>query len=281
MSKTKQPTRATKKQQKEPKATLRDKKVNDVEKTEPTAPQENAGQEPINNGNENEEALKGFESSGDEDEENGVELDSSKGASKPIMALEDDKEKKIKKKVSEKKVLNNQPGVLYVGRLPHGFHEKQLQGYFSQFGTVLRLRLSRSKKTGNSKHYAFIEFESVDVANVVAETMHNYLLYGRLLQCKVIPKDQIHDELFKGASQPFKRIPRATIARLEHQKPLSGEKVKKLVSRHNRKLQLKKRKLEQLGITLDSDVTQANAEAVKKAAPSKKSNKKKKQNKQV
>ncbi|EPY50088.1 TA8 protein [Schizosaccharomyces cryophilus OY26] len=259
MSKTKQPTRATKKQQKELKTTLHDKKVDNAEKAEQTPSHGSVEQESVDGENENVETLKGFESSGDEDEESDVEIDTSNGASKPIMALGDEKEKKIKKR----------------------FQRRRLKGYFSQFGTVLRLRLSRSKKTGNSKHYAFIEFESLDVANVVAETMHNYLLYGRLLQCKVIPADQIHEEMFKGASQPFKRIPRATIARLEHQKPLTGEKVKKLVSRHNRKLQLKKRKLEQLGITLDSDVTQAKADAVKKAAPSKKSNKKKKQNKQV
>jgi RNA recognition motif-containing protein len=37
-------------------------------------------------------------------------------------------------------------GVIYVGRLPHGFYEAQLQGYFSQFGDITRLRLSRNKK---------------------------------------------------------------------------------------------------------------------------------------
>lgn len=38
-------------------------------------------------------------------------------------------------------------------------------------------------KTGESKHYAFIEFASEDVAKIVAETMDNYLLSGSLLQC--------------------------------------------------------------------------------------------------
>lgn len=61
-----------------------------------------------------------------------------------------------------------------------------MQGYFSQFGDVKQLRLSRNKKTGASKHYAFIEFESEDVAKIVAETMDNYLLFGKLLQCKYI-----------------------------------------------------------------------------------------------
>ena len=38
------------------------------------------------------------------------------------------------------------PGVVYVGHIPHGFFEEQMREYFSQFGTVTRLKLSRSKK---------------------------------------------------------------------------------------------------------------------------------------
>ena len=34
-----------------------------------------------------------------------------------------------------------------------------MRGFFSQFGGVKRLRLARSKKSGRSKHYAFIQFE--------------------------------------------------------------------------------------------------------------------------
>ena len=37
-------------------------------------------------------------------------------------------------------------GVLYVGRIPYGFFEEQLKQYFSQFGEVTRIRLSRNKK---------------------------------------------------------------------------------------------------------------------------------------
>ena len=33
-------------------------------------------------------------------------------------------------------------------------------GYFSQFGLVTKVRVSRNKKTGNSKHYAFVQFAS-------------------------------------------------------------------------------------------------------------------------
>jgi len=37
-------------------------------------------------------------------------------------------------------------GVVYLGRIAHGFYEEEIKGYFSQFGEVTRVRLSRSKK---------------------------------------------------------------------------------------------------------------------------------------
>lgn len=36
--------------------------------------------------------------------------------------------------------------MVFVGHLPRGLCEPQLREYFGQFGTVTRLRLSRSKK---------------------------------------------------------------------------------------------------------------------------------------
>ena len=37
-------------------------------------------------------------------------------------------------------------GLVYVGHLPHGFYEDQLSGYFSQFGTVTKVKVARNKK---------------------------------------------------------------------------------------------------------------------------------------
>ena len=36
--------------------------------------------------------------------------------------------------------------MIFLGRIPHGFHEEQMKSYFAQFGEVTRLRLSRNKK---------------------------------------------------------------------------------------------------------------------------------------
>ena len=79
------------------------------------------------------------------------------------------------RKVAEQKPLENTSSVLYVGRIPHGFYEEEMEGaffflcfsdfrlfsssvfiiylfiwlflgFFGQFGTVKRLRIARNKK---------------------------------------------------------------------------------------------------------------------------------------
>lgn len=54
--------------------------------------------------------------------------------------------------------------------------------YFKQFGVVTNARVIRSKRTGNSKGYAFVEFKEISVAKIVAETMNNYLMGKRLIK---------------------------------------------------------------------------------------------------
>jgi len=51
-----------------------------------------------------------------------------------------------------------------------------MRQYFSQFGTITNLRLSRNKKTGASKHYAFIEFAEENTAEIVQKSTSPSLL---------------------------------------------------------------------------------------------------------
>uniref|UniRef100_UPI00358FAFE6 MKI67 FHA domain-interacting nucleolar phosphoprotein-like n=1 Tax=Myxine glutinosa TaxID=7769 RepID=UPI00358FAFE6 len=95
------------------------------------------------------------------------------------------------------------PGTIYLGHIPQGFFELEMRRFFSQFGRVTRLRLSRSKRTGRSKGYAFIEFEHEEVAKVVAETMNNYLFYERLLKCEFMQPERVHPSTFAGANRIF------------------------------------------------------------------------------
>lgn len=120
--------------------------------------------------------------------------------------------KKIKTKANRLKEMEEadeeaEPrGVIYVGHVPDGFFEPEMKTYFSQFGDVTRLRLSRSRKTGGSKGYAFVEFKEASVAEVVAQTMHKYLLFGKQLVCNVVPREKCHPQLFKN----WKWIPKDT-----------------------------------------------------------------------
>ncbi|KAF9571208.1 MKI67 FHA domain-interacting nucleolar phosphoprotein [Mortierella alpina] len=139
-------------------------------------------------------------------------------------------------------------GVVYLGRIPHGFYEDQMQAYFSQFGKVLRLRLSRNKKTGKSKHYAFIEFASQEVADIVADTMDNYLLFGHQLKCKALQPSQIHPAMFLGANKKFKAIPWQKISKEKHNAEKSVGQMKQVARKLLKNESAKRAKLAELGI---------------------------------
>ncbi|KAH7160696.1 hypothetical protein EDB81DRAFT_782789 [Dactylonectria macrodidyma] len=130
-------------------------------------------------------------------------------------------------------------GVIYIGRIPHGFYEHEMRQYFEQFGTINKLRLSRNKKTGASKHFAFVEFAEATTAEIVAKTMNNYLLFGHILKCRILPKEQVHEDLFKGANRRFKAVPWNKIAGKQLEKPLTesawADKVTKVQNKRSKK----------------------------------------------
>ncbi|KAF9203182.1 MKI67 FHA domain-interacting nucleolar phosphoprotein [Haplosporangium sp. Z 27] len=203
------------------------------------------------------ELLKDIDSSADEDESDD-EDEEDKAAMKEdtFASMKDEISLNPKAAAALKKKLGalGQPkdktttGVVYLGRIPHGFYEEQMKAYFTQFGKVLRLRLSRNKKTGKSKHYAFIEFASQEVADIVADTMDNYLLFGHLLKCKALQPSQIHPAMFQGANKRFKPIPWLKISKEKHnaEKTVSQSNLvkKKLLKNEN----AKRAKLAELGI---------------------------------
>ena len=132
-------------------------------------------------------------------------------------------------------------------RIPHGFYEHQMQAYFSQFGDITRLRLSRNKKTGHSKHYAFIEFASSEVARIVAATMDKYLLFGHILQVRLLAPEEVHKDLFKGANKRFKAVPHNKIAGRKLRLPMAREHWDKRIDAETKRRKDKEAKLATLG----------------------------------
>ncbi|XP_027925906.1 uncharacterized RNA-binding protein C1827.05c-like isoform X2 [Vigna unguiculata] len=136
------------------------------------------------------------------------------------------------RKLAEQKPPENTATVLYISRIPHGFYEKEMEGYFGQFGTIKRLRVARNKK----------------VAKIVADTMHNYLLFEHLLQVHVVPPEHVHSRLWKGFSYRHKPLDYVQIERKRHDKVRTLEEHKKLVERIVRHDQKRRKRIEAAGI---------------------------------
>ncbi|KAI5949401.1 NOP15 [Candida jiufengensis] len=137
-------------------------------------------------------------------------------------------------------------GVIYIGRLPSGFQESELKTYFKQFGDIKNLKLSRNKKTGKSKHYAYIEFESSEVAKIAADTMNNYLLNNHLIRCEYVANP--HKDVFKGSNKKFKIIPIHKIAKAKHDNKKTKEEWERITIKFEESKQKKVDELKAKGI---------------------------------
>lgn len=165
----------------------------------------------------------------------------------------------VEKKRNASQAKDTPSAVLYVGRLPRHFTEGPLRQYFSQFGTITRLRLSRNKKTGASKHYAFLEFADEEVARIVQETMDGYLILAQILRVKLLEKEKIHPKLWIGANRAFRKVPRARIARAEHDGPKTVEQKQRAERKLLERQDKKKKDLKERGIDYEYEGYKATA----------------------
>ena len=127
-----------------------------------------------------------------------------------------------------------------------------MRQYFSQFGPIVRLRLSRNKQTGASRHYAFLEFESASVAKIVAETMNNYLMFGHILKTQFVEKEQVHEGMWKGANRRFKKVPWNKIEGRKLEMGVGREEWEKRIERENERRASKADKLKDIGYDFDA-----------------------------
>ncbi|KAI9664605.1 MAG: hypothetical protein M1821_006051 [Bathelium mastoideum] len=200
--------------------------------------------------------LAGFESSDEDesDDENEINNMEPEGLSlEQLPKIPNEAEAQKQSQAASKKD-KNEPGVIYIGRIPHGFYEPQMRAYFSQFGKIKRLRLSRNKKTGRSKHYAFIEFAFAEVADIVARTMNKYLMFGHILQVAVIPPGQVHEKLFLGANKRFRPMPRNKLEGKRLGGGMERDVWAKRITAEEQRRQEKAKKLQELGYEFEFPV---------------------------
>jgi nucleolar protein 15 len=185
--------------------------------------------------------LAGFESDGnDSAEDEGLDP-----ADMGDLNLNKQQRKKLRQ--ATRKGSKEGTGTVYVGRIPRGFYESQMRQYFSQFGTITNLRLSRNRTTGASKHFAFIEFESNEVAKIVAQTMDNYLMFGHILKCKYAPSESLHPDTWKGANKRFKKVPYNKIEKRKLEEPKTKDQWEVKIAREQGKREKKLTKAQSMG----------------------------------
>jgi nucleolar protein 15 len=128
-----------------------------------------------------------------------------------------------------------------------------MKGFFSQFGDVKNVRMSRSKKTAQSKGYAFLEFKHPEVAPIAAQAMDGYMMFAQKLKVHVVKRRDVHPELMKGANQVFKQKPWRSMAAAKHNKDRSGSESDARVARALKRDKVRQKAIAAAGIQYSYD----------------------------
>ena len=196
--------------------------------------------------------------------------------------------------------------IVYLGHIPHGFYEEQMRGFFSQFGTLGRVRLVRNKKvrcppeararmhptsparrrgpptrcrshgnrarlqTGKSKHFAFLEFKHLEVAEIVVKAMNGYLLYSKILVCKILKETDVPPKVFNARPiNPDKPFDWLSAERKRHNEPPTEEQEQKRAKKQGQRDTKRSKAWAELGIEYEfSRPSAAEAPAETSADPS-------------
>ncbi|XP_045597079.2 neurofilament heavy polypeptide [Procambarus clarkii] len=182
-----------------------------------------------------------------------------------LLALKPSKDAEFRKKsIKNRKTLKTgkkwlagqevKRGVIYLSRIPYGFFEAAMLKFFRQFGVVKNIILARSKKTGASCGYAYIEFEHYEVAKIVAKIMDGYLTFGKIMKCQIVPPERVSDKLFADRYIRPRNCPRvlsrtAAINQLNKRRTLgqARSRRRRLADAYRQKMDV----LNNLGISLD------------------------------
>lgn len=124
-------------------------------------------------------------------------------------------EKRVSKK-PEASIPKSKLSTISFGKIPHEFAETEVKAFFGQFGKIVKMRLSRSAKTGNSRGYGFIQYELPEVAKIAAESANNYFIGGKPIIVTLMAPEAVDKRLFVGAPRGKHAITRANKVRRHH-----------------------------------------------------------------
>ena len=87
--------------------------------------------------------------------------------------------------------------------------------------------------------------------------MDNYLLFGHVLRCKVVPPERVHKDLWKGANRRFKIVPWAKMVGKELAKPVTQSGWEKRVNNEKKRRSAKAAKLKEMGYEFEAPALKA------------------------
>ena len=71
---------------------------------------------------------------------------------------------------------------IYVGNIPWGVSEEELEGLFGQYGEVNSVRIITDRESGRSKGFGFVEMAQADAGNAAIEALDGNDFSGRDLR---------------------------------------------------------------------------------------------------
>ncbi|KAJ8443937.1 hypothetical protein Cgig2_032761 [Carnegiea gigantea] len=139
-------------------------------------------------------------------------------------------------KSRKEKSLENKATVLYVGRIPHGFYEDEMEGFFKQFGTIKRLKIARNRKAGEPT-----KIEGLRLMNSFK---------GKKKQSLLATEGVYHfNQQWRGVNRPYKPVVDfVLIERKKHNTDRTLEEHQKLLITILKQDKKRRKKLEAAGV---------------------------------
>ena len=88
---------------------------------------------------------------------------------------------KLNQETNQSNFLNNYMNI-YVGNIPWGVSEEELEGLFGQYGEVNSVRIITDRESGRSKGFGFVEMAQADAGNAAIEALDGNDFSGRDLR---------------------------------------------------------------------------------------------------
>ena len=88
---------------------------------------------------------------------------------------------KLNQETNQSNFLNNYMNI-YVGNIPWGVSEEELEGLFGQYGEINSVRIITDRESGRSKGFGFVEMAQADAGNAAIEALDGNDFSGRDLR---------------------------------------------------------------------------------------------------